>query len=117
MENRYWRRRSIACSVPERRGRRLQFAEPDIKQVMSGFNTTMFAYGQTGTGKTHLLGGDYGNTEDIHGPDIEAAAAWRRRRSGDTFDMNDMTTDSGGNSCEHALDRPATHSNRWQREV
>ena len=30
------------------------------KQVLSGFNTTVFAYGQTGTGKTYtMLGGDY----------------------------------------------------------
>jgi hypothetical protein len=37
-----------------------RYAEPDIKQVMGGFNTTMFAYGQTGTGKTFtMLGGDY----------------------------------------------------------
>ena len=37
-----------------------KYAEPDIKNVLGGFNNTIFAYGQTGTGKTYtMLGGDY----------------------------------------------------------
>ena len=39
---------------------------PLIKQVLQGYNCTVFAYGQTGTGKTHTMEGlkDYdGNWE------------------------------------------------------
>ena len=33
--------------------------EPLISQVMQGYNCTVFAYGQTGTGKTYTMeGGD-----------------------------------------------------------
>ncbi|KAJ1035663.1 hypothetical protein NDA18_000440 [Ustilago nuda] len=31
---------------------------PILEQVMSGYNCTIFAYGQTGTGKTHTMEGD-----------------------------------------------------------
>mmetsp|Transcript_27992 Transcript_27992/g.39814 ORF Transcript_27992/g.39814 Transcript_27992/m.39814 type:complete len:989 (+) Transcript_27992:106-3072(+) len=33
-------------------------AHPLIKDVLSGYNATIFAYGQTGTGKTHTMEGD-----------------------------------------------------------
>ena len=29
-----------------------------LEQVLSGFNCTIFAYGQTGTGKTYTMSGD-----------------------------------------------------------
>ena len=32
--------------------------EPMIKDVMKGFEATVFAYGQTGTGKTYTMEGD-----------------------------------------------------------
>lgn len=31
---------------------------PLIEEVLSGYNCTVFAYGQTGTGKTHTMVGD-----------------------------------------------------------
>ena len=37
----------------------LAVVEPLISQVMQGYNCTVFAYGQTGTGKTYTMeGGD-----------------------------------------------------------
>ena len=42
-------------------------ATPLIKQVLQGYNCTVFAYGQTGTGKTHTMEGIKefsGNPED-----------------------------------------------------
>jgi len=35
-----------------------QLISPAIEQVVSGINTTVFAYGQTGTGKTHTMLGE-----------------------------------------------------------
>lgn len=32
--------------------------EPLINEVVAGYNCTVFAYGQTGTGKTHTMIGD-----------------------------------------------------------
>ena len=32
--------------------------EPIVEEVLQGFNCTIFAYGQTGTGKTHTMTGD-----------------------------------------------------------
>lgn len=32
--------------------------EPLIAEVLEGYNCTVFAYGQTGTGKTHTIIGD-----------------------------------------------------------
>ncbi|KAF1358484.1 kinesin-domain-containing protein [Lizonia empirigonia] len=34
---------------------------PILDEVLSGFNCTIFAYGQTGTGKTHTMSGDISN--------------------------------------------------------
>ena len=31
-----------------------------LKSLMEGFNCTIFAYGQTGTGKTYTMGGGQG---------------------------------------------------------
>lgn len=43
-------------------------AMPLINQVLKGYNCTVFAYGQTGTGKTHTMEGikEFG---DNSGPD------------------------------------------------
>ena len=32
-----------------------------VEEVLEGFNCTIFAYGQTGTGKTHTMTGDIGD--------------------------------------------------------
>jgi len=34
-----------------------QAALPIIESVLEGYNGTIFAYGQTGTGKTHTMAG------------------------------------------------------------
>lgn len=34
-------------------------AAPLVEQVFDGYNSTIFAYGQTGTGKTYTMTGDY----------------------------------------------------------
>lgn len=34
---------------------------PIIENVLEGYNGTIFAYGQTGTGKTHTMEGDKTN--------------------------------------------------------
>jgi kinesin family protein 11 len=36
-------------------------AKPFVNEVLSGFNCTIFAYGQTGTGKTHTITGSLDN--------------------------------------------------------
>ena len=38
-------------------------ARPVVDSVLEGFNGTIFAYGQTGTGKTHTMVGKYKNPE------------------------------------------------------
>jgi len=38
-----------------------QVARPIVKDVLSGFNGTIFAYGQTSSGKTHTMEGVMGN--------------------------------------------------------
>lgn len=35
----------------------LQTANPIVEQVLKGYNGTIFAYGQTGTGKTYTMAG------------------------------------------------------------
>jgi kinesin family protein 11 len=37
---------------------------PVLEECLCGFNCTMFAYGQTGTGKTHTMEGDITNPDD-----------------------------------------------------
>jgi Cdc6-like AAA superfamily ATPase len=41
-----------------------QAALPIIESVLEGYNGTIFAYGQTGTGKTHTMEGS--KTEEEH---------------------------------------------------
>lgn len=37
---------------------------PVVDEVLAGFNCTVFAYGQTGTGKTHTMEGNVGSADD-----------------------------------------------------
>lgn len=37
---------------------------PIVQEVLDGFNCTIFAYGQTGTGKTHTMEGGPRNSDD-----------------------------------------------------
>ena len=46
---------------------------PVIKDVLNGFESTVFAYGQTGTGNTHTMEGSI--TEEEHQGIIPRAAA------------------------------------------
>eukprot|EP00903_Cladosiphon_okamuranus_P005834 g5775.t1 len=39
--------------------------EPIVKEMLQGFSTTVFAYGQTGTGKTHTMEGDITSHENM----------------------------------------------------
>lgn len=38
-------------------------AKPIVDSVLEGYNGTVFAYGQTGTGKTHTMDGGAGDAE------------------------------------------------------
>ena len=38
--------------------------EPIVAETLEGFNCTVFAYGQTGTGKTHTMEGDDASSDD-----------------------------------------------------
>ena len=38
--------------------------KPIVDEVLAGFNCTIFAYGQTGTGKTHTMEGEVNNEEN-----------------------------------------------------
>lgn len=37
-----------------------------LESLMKGFNCTVFAYGQTGTGKTYTMGGNRGEEVEIY---------------------------------------------------
>ncbi|RNA39812.1 kinesin KIF11 [Brachionus plicatilis] len=41
-----------------------QVVRPVVKEVLEGYNCTIFAYGQTGTGKTFTMEGDYSQLND-----------------------------------------------------
>ncbi|KAL3270565.1 hypothetical protein HHI36_021102 [Cryptolaemus montrouzieri] len=38
-------------------------AAPIVEKVLQGFNGTIFAYGQTGTGKTYTMAGNFSNSD------------------------------------------------------
>ena len=40
-----------------------QMVRPIVQEALEGFNCTIFAYGQTGTGKTHTMEGDINSEE------------------------------------------------------
>lgn len=47
----------------------LQTVQPFVKFVKQGYNCTVFAYGQTGTGKTYTIGTEY-QVNGIHFSEI-----------------------------------------------
>lgn len=47
-----------ACGEASSQQDVFSFIQPAISQIVSGVNTTVFAYGQTGTGKTHTMLGE-----------------------------------------------------------
>lgn len=43
-----------------------QAVVPIVNEVLEGFNCTIFAYGQTGTGKTYTMEGDSKKTKVLY---------------------------------------------------
>lgn len=43
----------------------MSVVHPVIKEVLAGYNCTVFAYGQTGTGKTFTMEGERSNNESF----------------------------------------------------
>lgn len=43
-----------------------EVVSPLIEEVLAGYNCTVFAYGQTGTGKTHTMVGENTTTDDTN---------------------------------------------------
>eukprot|EP01043_Picozoa_sp_COSAG02_P073795 COSAG02_NODE_14501_length_1265_cov_2.277015_1_plen_259_part_10 len=70
----------------------LTLAEPCavIDDVMGGFESTVFAYGQTGTGKTHTMEGDIHN-EEQWGVIPRAASTIFKRLAKDTIVESSVT--------------------------
>ncbi len=42
-----------------------QIVKPVVLEVIEGYNCTIFAYGQTGTGKTHTMEGSWSTVDDL----------------------------------------------------
>jgi kinesin family protein 11 len=61
-----------------------QAISPIVEEVLDGFNCTIFAYGQTGTGKTFTMEGGPRNSSD--GKDLSAAAGVIPRAIKQIFD-------------------------------
>lgn len=61
-------------------------ALPIVEQVLDGYNCTIFAYGQTGTGKTYTMEGDR-DTEDTTNMSIREKLSMKRN-SGAFFPPN-----------------------------
>lgn len=49
---------------------------PLIEEVLSGYNCTVFAYGQTGTGKTHTMVGDATPQAGSSWDDVSISREW-----------------------------------------
>ena len=66
-----------------------QAISPIVEEVLDGFNCTIFAYGQTGTGKTFTMEGGPRNSSD--GKDLSAAAGVIPRSIKQIFDTIEAT--------------------------
>ena len=84
------------------------FVQPMIFKVTAGINFTVFAYGQTGTGKTHTMLGDSSTTfREIH-----ANCGIIPRAMVDIFDcLAAQQALSRGNRSESGLNTPDTKTN------
>jgi kinesin family protein 11 len=51
-----------------------QIVRPIVDEALAGFNCTIFAYGQTGTGKTHTMEGDIHSEE--HAGIVPRSVKW-----------------------------------------
>ena len=64
---------------------------PVISDVLSGYESTVFAYGQTGTGKTHTMEGNLNVTEDRGVIPRAAFDVFRRLKSDQTYVEHSVT--------------------------
>jgi kinesin family protein 11 len=72
-----------------------QAISPIVTEVLEGFNCTIFAYGQTGTGKTYTMEGGPRNSVDGSNMSKEAGIIPRAiRQIFDAIDSNDVTDSS-----------------------
>lgn len=72
-----------------------QAISPIVTEVLEGFNCTIFAYGQTGTGKTYTMEGGPRNSVDGSNMSKEAGIIPRAiKQIFDAIDSNDVTDSS-----------------------
>ena len=68
---------------------------PIVEEVLEGFNCTIFAYGQTGTGKTFTMEGGPRNSADGRKLSAEAGVIPRAiKQVFDAIESNDVTDSS-----------------------
>ncbi|KJX97798.1 kinesin family protein [Zymoseptoria brevis] len=72
-----------------------EVVSPILDEVINGFNCTIFAYGQTGTGKTYTMSGDITDTLPIP----EAAGIIPRV----LHTLFDRLGEDGAEKCEHSV--------------
>ncbi|KAJ8570630.1 hypothetical protein K7X08_037602 [Anisodus acutangulus] len=60
---------------------------PIVNEVLEGFNCTIFAYGQTGTGKTYTMEGECKRSKSGHNSDLPPGAGVIPRAVKQIFDM------------------------------
>ena len=68
---------------------------PSVDAVRQGYNATVFAYGQTGTGKTHTMQGTDADPGVAPRAVTQLFDSLRRRMAGDDAENNDDLVDSG----------------------
>jgi hypothetical protein len=85
---------------------------PIVTEVLEGFNCTIFAYGQTGTGKTYTMEG--GPRNSVDGSNMSAEAGIIPRAIKQIFDAieSDDVTDSSVKVRTHAAGIVRTPSSR-----
>ena len=81
-----------------------QFVAPYTGKFIAGYNVTVFAYGQTGTGKTHTVSGGEGDARGVVPRFIEAVmahAAAERTRAALEEQERRAAEQGGGAGAEH----------------
>jgi hypothetical protein len=81
-----------------------QFVAPYTGKFIAGYNVTVFAYGQTGTGKTHTVSGGEGDARGVVPRFIEAVmahAAAERTRAALEEQERRAAEQGGGASAEN----------------
>jgi kinesin family protein 11 len=81
---------------------------PIVQEVLDGFNCTIFAYGQTGTGKTFTMEGGPRNSSDGKRLSAEAGVIPRAiKQIFDAIESNDVRTAAGAGGLGGRLRRRA----------